>query len=86
MPEISRFLRLIVAMYYSDHRPPHFHVRYGNEEAIIEIVSGRLLACSLPTRSRALIEEWRRMHVNELLDNWRLAAERRPLRKIAPLE
>jgi hypothetical protein len=29
MPEISRFFGIIVQMYYSDHEPPHFHVRYS---------------------------------------------------------
>jgi len=25
LPEISRFLGIIIAMYYNDHNPPHFH-------------------------------------------------------------
>ncbi len=29
MPEISRFFGIVVAMYYNDHEPPHFYVRYG---------------------------------------------------------
>jgi hypothetical protein len=30
MPEISRFFGIIITMYYGDHQPPHFHVRYGD--------------------------------------------------------
>ncbi len=30
MPEISRFLGIVITMYYSEHPPPHFHVRYGS--------------------------------------------------------
>ena len=86
MPEISRFLGLVLSMYYSDHRPPHFHVRYGDHEAIIAIESGRLLGGGLPTRASHLVEEWRSLHVAELLEDWQLAEDRRPLRKIAPLE
>lgn len=86
MPEISRFLGLILSMYYSDHRPPHFHVRYGDHEAIIEIATGRMLAGDLPPRSRALVEEWRLLHVAELCEDWQLAETRRPLKRIAPLE
>ena len=41
MPEISRFFGIIVAMFYSDHPPPHFHVRYGRERAVIEIIRER---------------------------------------------
>jgi len=35
MPEISRFFGTIIAMYYNDHSPPHFHVRYGDQKAIV---------------------------------------------------
>ena len=37
VPEISRFFGIIIAMYYNDHAPPHFHVRYGGERALIGI-------------------------------------------------
>ena len=29
MPEISRFLGIIIGMYFNDHNPPHFHVLYN---------------------------------------------------------
>ena len=35
MPEISRFFGIIIAMYYRDHAPPHFHAVYGSFEAQI---------------------------------------------------
>jgi hypothetical protein len=37
MPEISRFFGIVIAMFYNDHAPPHFHVRYGSERALIGI-------------------------------------------------
>ena len=39
VPEISRFLGIIIAMYYRDHTPPHFHAKYGEYEVTIEIAS-----------------------------------------------
>ncbi len=30
MPELSRFFGIIIAMFWEDHNPPHFHVRYGD--------------------------------------------------------
>jgi hypothetical protein len=53
---------------------------------MISIATGRVLGGGLPARAAQLVEEWRRLHVAELLDDWQLAEERRPLRKIAPLE
>jgi hypothetical protein len=40
MPEISRFLGIVIAMYYDDHVPPHFHAKYGEFEITVEIESG----------------------------------------------
>jgi len=39
MPELSRFFGIIISIYYNDHQPPHFHVRYGKQKPIISIVS-----------------------------------------------
>lgn len=37
MPEISRFLGIVIGMYYNEHGVPHFHAVYGEFEATIEI-------------------------------------------------
>ena len=37
MPEISRFFGIIVAMFYNDHAPPHFHVRYAGYRASVRL-------------------------------------------------
>ena len=34
MPEISRFFGIIIFMYFDEHNPPHFHVKYGEERAV----------------------------------------------------
>jgi hypothetical protein len=33
MPEISRFLGIVIAMYYNDHEPPHFHAVHSGATA-----------------------------------------------------
>jgi hypothetical protein len=40
VPEISRFLGIIIFMLYDDHKPPHFHASYGDYTISIEIASG----------------------------------------------
>ena len=37
MPEISRFLGIVIKMFFDDHNPPHFHAEYGGEVALIDI-------------------------------------------------
>ncbi len=86
MPEISRFLGIIIAMYYNDHAPPHFHARYGENEIRVEIETGSIMSGVFPTRAKNLVLEWLELHQDELREDWKLAELRKPLKKIEPLE
>ena len=85
MPELSRFLGIIIAMYYRDHPPPHFHAIYGEHEATVNIETGEVNG-SLPARVLGLVQEWRVLHKMELLEAWTLAVAHKPLPNIPPLE
>jgi len=86
MPEISRFLGIVIAMYYNDHSPPHFHARYGESEIRVNIDSSEIMSGEFPRRAEKLVLEWLELHRNELLEDWSLAQDRKPLKKIEPLE
>jgi len=60
--------------------------RYSGDEAMVEVRTGEVLRGSLPRRALSLVQEWRTLHVQELLDNWERARQRQPLAYIAPLE
>ena len=85
MPEISRFFGIIIAMFYDDHNPPHFHARYGKDGVAIEITSLRVLEGQIPARALGLVMEWALQHQKELIQDWNLAKNNKPLKKIAPL-
>jgi len=84
VPEISRFYGIVVFMNYNDHDPPHFHARYGDHELTIEITTGTVRGY-MSKRALRMLFEWSENHQQELMDNWNLARERRPLRQIEPL-
>ncbi|GMU20943.1 MAG: hypothetical protein AMXMBFR13_10390 [Phycisphaerae bacterium] len=86
MPVVSRFFGIVIAFYWEDHFPAHFHAKYSGDEAMIEIQTGAVIRGVLSRRALALVEEWRAAHVDELMDNWERARQRRPLLYIAPLE
>jgi hypothetical protein len=86
MREISRFLGLVVAMFYNDHAPPHFHARYGEHKATVGIAPPVLVEGSLPPRVPGLVVEWATLHQAELLADWERARTRQALLAIAPLE
>lgn len=86
MPEISRFFGIVIAIYFNDHSPSHFHAKYGEYKVKIDIASGVILEGSLPRRVLALVEEWREAHVAELERAWASIRDRQPFDKIDPLE
>jgi hypothetical protein len=86
VPEISRFLGMVIQMFFDDHPPPHFHVRYGDSKARIRIDPVGLLAGSLSPRALALAIEWASLHREELLENWRRLRAREAATRIPPLE
>lgn len=59
MPELSRFFGIIIAMYYNDHSPPHFHAKYGADQAVIRIDTREVIEGTLSARALRLVEEWR---------------------------
>jgi len=86
MPEISRFFGIVIAIFYDDHNPPHFHARYESFKAIIDINNLAIIEGKLPPRVYGLVAEWAAMHKEELLRNWELAREKKPLVSIEPLK
>jgi hypothetical protein len=85
MPEVSRFLGIVVGMFYSEHGVAHFHAVYGEHEVSVEVESGKVHG-QFPARALGLVLEWANLHKEDLLENWQLARQGRPLRRIAPLE
>jgi hypothetical protein len=86
VPRLSEFFGIIIAMYYHDHWPPHFHARYGEHEATVRIDTLAVLGGALPRRAYGLVLEWAAFHRRELAENWERAREGEPLSRIAPLD
>jgi hypothetical protein len=72
-------------MYFNDHQPPHFHARYGEFEATIDLGTLEVIEGQLPRRGLSLVQEWAMIHREELLEDWRLCRENALPVKIAPL-
>ena len=70
MPEISRFLGIIITMYFDEHNPPHFHIRYNEYRASMDIKNLNVIVGSLPAKVRGLVEEWAELHQEELMEIW----------------
>jgi hypothetical protein len=85
VPEVSRFLGIVIAILYREHNPPHFHATYGDFEISVDIATGAVSG-NFPKRALRLVLEWYEQHQAELLEDWALAQQRQPLKPIPPLE
>ena len=85
MPTISAFYGILIRMFYNDHPPPHFHARYGEFEATVDIGALEVIEGQLPRRALNLVREWAMMHREELLEDWRFCRENTAPAKIEPL-
>ena len=85
MPTISQFYGMYIQMFWNDHAPPHFHVRYADFKATVGIQTLKILTGALPRTTERLVLEWATEHQDELMENWRLCELRAQPSKIAPL-
>jgi len=88
MPAISMFYGIIVYMDYMDnkqHKLHHIHVKYQEDEVVVELPNGEVLEGNIPNTKMKLLQAWIELHKDELLADWELAASGQQPYKIDPL-
>jgi len=85
MPEICRFRGIVIFMYFGDHEPPHFHVRYQGFNSSISINQLVIESGELPPKILRLVQEWAKYHQDELKENWELCKNDQLPKSIKPL-
>jgi len=86
MPTIAYFLGISVRMFFNDHDPPHFHVRYQGFNARVLIASGEVVDGKLPPTVARLVREWTALRREALMRNWAAARADEQLERIAGLD
>ena len=82
MPEITRFYGIIIKLFFSDNPPPHFHVVYGEYNALFDIETLAMIEGDLPNRAKKMVIEWATRFQTELLEMW----TSQQFHKLPPLE
>ncbi len=57
-PLIVKLDGIRIWVYGRDHRPPHIHVEFGEDMAVIDIVQGKILAGAIPTEALKRTLKW----------------------------
>ena len=85
MPTISQFFGIIIQMFWDEHAPPHFHAKYGEFKAVINIKALSVIEGELPRRAETLVMDWAELHQEELLEDWDLCQKKQHPKPIKPL-
>jgi hypothetical protein len=70
MPEIKRFGRFKVLMFFQDENPPHVHIKGIDFAAKVRISNGDLLAGDAPSRVLKQTRRWLEENRADLLAMW----------------
>ena len=85
MPIISKFFGIVIRMFYDEHNPPHIHVEYQNNKAVLDFY-GNIIRGDLESRTATrLTREWIDIHLLNLQEDWNLAKQGKEIKKIDPL-
>ncbi len=85
MPEICLFYGIKITMNWNEHNPPHFHVEYAGFKATVLIQEGIISSGYVPNRQLRFVLAWCEIHKDELMQDWELARDGKPLNRINPL-
>jgi len=75
-------------LYYFDnkkHKLPHIHVECSGDEAVISIPDGEVIEGTIRKNKLRLVQAWIEIHREELIADWELAVNGKPIFKIEPL-
>jgi hypothetical protein len=70
MPEIRRFAKFKLPMFFQDENPPHVHVKGAEFAAKVRISNGDLLAGDAPNKVLRQARRWIEEHQAELMAMW----------------
>ena len=70
MPEIARFGRFKLLMFFQDENPPHVHIKGPGFAAKVRISNGDLLAGKASDKALAEARRWIEDHRVDLAQMW----------------
>jgi predicted adenine nucleotide alpha hydrolase (AANH) superfamily ATPase len=70
MAKVAEFDGIKILFYHDEHPPAHFHARYAEHEAMIELSSLVVLEGSLPRPQLRKVRDWAQERERELAMAW----------------
>ena len=88
MGRISAFSGMVLYMYPEKngaHKKPHLHAIYGDDECVLSLPDGEVLAGSLPMRQLRNVQTFIDMRTKELMLNWDLCMQNKAVVWVDPI-
>jgi Domain of unknown function (DUF4160) len=82
VPVVAMVDGVKIEFYPDEHPPPHFHARYAEFVAQIDIRTSKILRGSLPPAKINRVLAWAAGHRAELMDAWSAVEELRKPGKV----
>jgi len=89
MAILSMFYGIVVSIFFRDnrqHKLPHIHVKYQDDNAIFSIPDAELIEGEMKRPQIRLVQAWITLHADELMANWVLALNKEEVVRIDPLK
>ena len=89
MPIISILRRITIYMHFTDSKHlelPHLHARYLDDEVSVSISGGEILKGNFPEEKMEILQDWIKLHQEDLMSNWEMIASGLDPYKIEPLD
>lgn len=77
MPTVAVVNGVRIEFYFDEHPPPHFHARYAEHVAQIEIETLAIIKGSLPAPQGQAVREWAMRRREQLRAAWSACADGR---------
>jgi hypothetical protein len=62
MPIVSSFYGIKILMYGNEHPPIHFHIKYGEFNAVMYMNNLGIVEGFMPGRALNIVTEWAQLH------------------------
>ena len=88
MGRVSAFAGMVLYMYPEkggQHKRPHLHATYGDEECVLSIPEGDVLAGAMPAKQLRNLQTFIDMRTVELELDWKLCMEGKDVIWIDPI-
>ena len=88
MGRVSAFLGMVLYMYPEKngrHNRPHVHVMYGDDECVLSIPEGEVLAGEIPGKQLRNAQTFIDFRNEELMLNWKLCMDGKDVVWIDPI-